>query len=275
MHDVQDVAEISEQHKVKKKILVVDDEPRLVDAIEMNLSLEGYEVIAAYTGSEALKKVEEENPDLVTLDIQMPEMDGFETLRRIRAVSDVPVIMVTVMGKDFDKVKGLVLGADDYVSKPFRQQELLARIGAVIRRVENTDTPSELVQVDNDISIDFGRSTIVVRGTEVRLRPTENRLLYRLVTDAGHVLSQESLLKTVWGPEYKGQDQYVWLYITHLRQKIEEDPESPKYILGWRGIGYYFKASKSNGRRIRSKISDEVECDIDSQPVRTKKRPPV
>ena len=214
------------------------DEPRLVDAIGMNLSLEGYEVLAAFSGYEALRKIEEDGPDLVTLDIQMPDMDGFETLRRIRQISDVPVIMITVMGKDFDKVKGLILGADDYISKPFRQQELLARIGAVIRRSEWNGIKPGFVRVDDDISIDFGRCIMNVRGTEVRLRPTENRLLYRLITNAGHILSHESLLKNVWGPEYRDDVDYLRAYIRYLRRKIEADPADPKIIITHQGVGY-------------------------------------
>lgn len=243
----------SVQQRIQKKILVVDDEPRLVDGITINLSLEGYDVSYAYTGMDALSKIVEDEPDLVTLDVMMHGMDGFETLDRLRKISDAPVIMLTVMGKEIDKVKGLRLGADDYLTKPFSPRELTARVGAVLRRASARDVPDMQVRVDDNLFIDFGEGTVEIADKKINLRATEKRLLYRLVSNAGHVLRHESLLRTVWGSDYRNQDQYVWLYITHLRQKIEEAPDDPKYILGWRGTGYYFKDFKSNGNRIRHK----------------------
>jgi len=225
-----------------KTILVVDDEPRIIEAVAMNLELEGYGVSGASNGYEALKKLTKEVPDLVVLDIMMPEMDGFETLRKIREVSTVPVVMLTVKGEETDKVKGLDLGADDYVTKPFSQKELVSRIKAVLRRVEMpSPVPKTEIRVDDYLSIDFSRHEIVVRGKEVHLRPTEYRLLYHLVSNAGKVLTHETLLRRVWGYEYREEDHYLWLYITYLRRKIEEDPKHPKYILGERGIGYRFR----------------------------------
>ena len=189
-------------------------------------------------------------PDLILIDIVMPGVSGLDLLEEIKRKDPrLVIIMTTAHGTTDRAIRAMKLGAYDYISKPFRQQELLARIGAVIRRSEWNGIKPGFVRVDDDISIDFGRCIMNVRGTEVRLRPTENRLLYRLITNAGHILSHESLLKNVWGPEYKGLDQYVWLYITHLRRKIEKDPENPEYILGWRGIGYYFKDFRFKGRR--------------------------
>jgi len=225
-----------------KRILVVDDEPRIVEAVSMNLELEGYQISGTSNGDEALKKLTEELPDLIILDVMMPEMDGFETLRKIREVSTVPVIMLTVKGEEIDKVKGLDLGADDYVTKPFSPRELASRVKAVLRRVEMpSPVPKTEIRVDDTLSIDFSRRKVMVRGEEVHLRPTEYRLLYHLVSNAGRVLTHETLLRKVWGYEYRDEDHYLWLYITYLRQKIEEDPKHPKYILGERGIGYRFK----------------------------------
>lgn len=225
-----------------KTILVVDDEPRIIEAVAMNLELEGYRVSGASNGYEALKKLTKEVPDLVVLDIMMPEMDGFETLRKIREVSTVPVVMLTVKGEETDKVKGLDLGADDYVTKPFSPRELVSRVKAVLRRVEMpSPVPKTEIRVDDYLSIDFSRHKIVVRGKEVHLRPTEYRLLYHLVSNAGKVLTHETLLRRVWGYEYREEDHYLWLYITYLRRKIEEEPKHPKYILGERGIGYRFR----------------------------------
>jgi two-component system KDP operon response regulator KdpE len=225
-----------------KTILVVDDEPRIVEAVGMNLELEGYQVSSASNGYEALQKLTEDLPDLVILDVMMPEIDGFETLRKIREVSTVPVIMLTVRGEEIDKVKGLDLGADDYITKPFNPKELVLRIRAVLRRVEMpSPVPKTEIRVDDNLSIDFSRCKVIIKGKEVHLRPTEYRLLYHLVSNAGHVLTHETLLRRVWGYEYRDEDHYLWLYITYLRKKIEDDPKHPKYILSERGIGYQFK----------------------------------
>jgi len=225
-----------------KTILVVDDEPRIVEAVGMNLELEGYQVSSASNGYEALQKLTEDLPDLVILDVMMPEIDGFETLRKIREVSTVPVIMLTVRGEGIDKVKGLDLGADDYITKPFNPKELVLRIRAVLRRVEMpSPVPKTEIRVDDNLSIDFSRCKVIIKGKEVHLRPTEYRLLYHLVSNAGHVLTHETLLRRVWGYEYRDEDHYLWLYITYLRKKIEDDPKHPKYILSERGIGYRFK----------------------------------
>jgi DNA-binding response OmpR family regulator len=223
-------------------ILVVDDEPRMVQFITMNLELEAFRVVSAFDGYQALEKMTRELPDLVVLDIMMPDMDGFETLRKIRKVSAVPVIFLSAKGEEFDRVKGLDLGADDYIAKPFSPRELVSRIRAVLRRLEPVAPALGLpVKVDDDLCINFEQRKVIVRGQEVRLRPTEYRLLYQLVTNAGRLLTHETLLSRVWGPEYRDEDHYVRLYITYLRQKIEKDPKNPKYILSERGLGYRFK----------------------------------
>ncbi|MCD6300007.1 MAG: response regulator transcription factor [Dehalococcoidales bacterium] len=228
-----------------KTILVVDDEPHMVQFISMNLELEGFRVVSATNGYEALEKVTRELPDLVILDIMMPDMDGFETLEKIREVSTIPVIFLSVKGEELDRVHGLDLGADDYMTKPFSPRELVSRIRAVLRRTEaKALTARSEIVVDDELCINFDQRKIIVRGQEIQLRPTEYRLLYQLVNNAGKLLSHETLLSRVWGPEYRDEDHYVRLYITYLRQKIEKDPKNPKYILSERGLGYRFKEFK-------------------------------
>ncbi len=222
-------------------ILVVDDEPRMRRFIHMNLDLEGYRVIEAENGYEAVNRVREDLPDLVLLDVMMPEMDGFEALRIIRQTSNVPVIMLTVKGEEEDRVQGLELGADDYVTKPFSPRELASRIKAVLRRSEMpVPVEQSVIKVDERLKIDFNRRQVIVDGQEVKLRPTEYRLLYHLVNNAGWTLPHETLLAKVWGHEYRDETHYLRLYITYLRQKIEQDPANPKYILTERGLGYRF-----------------------------------
>jgi DNA-binding response OmpR family regulator len=224
-----------------KLILVVDDEPRMRRFMHMNLDLEGYRVIEAENGLEAVNRVRDNLPDLVLLDVMMPELDGFEALRLIRETSNVPVIMLTVKDEEEDRVRGLELGADDYVTKPFSPRELASRIKAVLRRSE-MPAPAEgsVINVDDRLQIDFNRRQVIVDGEEVKLRPTEYRLLYHLVSNAGWTLPHETLLAKVWGHEYRDETHYLRLYVTYLRQKIEKDPAHPEYILTERGLGYRF-----------------------------------
>ena len=225
-------------------ILIVDDEARMRRFMQMNLDLEGYRVIEAGNGLEAIERVRDDLPDLVLLDVMMPEIDGFEALRIIRETSTVPVIMLTVRDEEEDKIKGLELGADDYVTKPFSPRELASRIKAVIRRTEmdssGTSSGKSLTVIDDYLQVDFNRRQVFVAGQEVKLRPTEYRLLYHLVKNAGYTMTHEMILSKVWGYEYRDESQYVRLYITYLRQKIEPDPSNPRYILTERGIGYRF-----------------------------------
>ncbi len=223
-------------------ILVVDDEPRIRDLVRLNLELEHYTVLEASNGYEALEEIREHLPDLVILDVMMPDMDGFETLRAIREVSTVPVIMLTVRQSDQDKIHGLDLGADDYMAKPFNPRELSSRVRALLRRTYMAAPARKtVIEVDPDLKIDFAKREVIVRGEKVALRPTEYRLLYHLVNNAGRLLTHETLLSKVWGREYRDEAHYLRLYITYLRQKLEKDPAHPKYILTERGIGYRFK----------------------------------
>ena len=228
-----------------KRILVVDDEPRMRRFINMNLDLEGFQVLEASNGLEAVKRVREDLPDLVLLDVMMPEMDGFETLRTVRQFSSVPIIMLTVKGDEEDKVRGLELGADDYVTKPFGPRELSGRIKAVLRRSDMPGSEQRVVKVDDRLQLDFNRRQVIVDGQVIKLRPTEYRLLYHLVNNAGWTMPHETLLAKVWGHEYRDETHYLRLYITYLRQKIEKDPATPQYILTERGLGYRFMDFKN------------------------------
>ncbi|RMG86161.1 MAG: DNA-binding response regulator [Chloroflexi bacterium] len=223
-----------------KTILVVDDEPRMIGFIRMNLELEGYQVIEAHNGLEALEAIRTKLPDLVLLDVMMPELDGFETLRMLREFSDVPVIMLTAKGEENDKVYGLELGADDYVTKPFGPRELSSRIKAVLRRIQTPSPEEAILKIDDRLSVDFNRREVIVEGQRIKLRPTEYRLLYHLIENAGWTVPHDQLLQKVWGYEYRDEAHYVRLYVNYLREKIEEDPSNPRYILTERGVGYRF-----------------------------------
>ena len=241
----------------KKLILVVDDEPRIVRFVQMNLELEGYQVSTASSGLEAIDKVRREIPNLVILDIMMPEMDGYETLERIRRVSNVPVIMLTVKAEEEDKVRGLEFGADDYVTKPFSPRELMSRVKAALRRAEMpSPVQKTLTVIDEDLAVDFQRRQVLVRGERVKLRPTEYRLLYHLVNNAGWVMTHETLLSKVWGYEYRDDTQLLRLYITYLRQKIEPDPSHPKYIFNERGVGYRFVDFRNKDQQSSEATND-------------------
>lgn len=224
-----------------KLVLVVDDEIRITTMMRMNLETEGLRVITATNGREALDHLREEMPDIIILDVMMPGMDGFETLRRIRTASQVPIIMLTAKDEENDRIRGLELGADDYVGKPFSHRELLSRIKAVLRR-HYLPAPATLghINVDNRLSIDFNKREVLINGERINLRPTEYRLLYHLVQRAGFVMNHNELLAKVWGPEYHDETHYLRLYVTYLRQKIEIDPANPAYILTERGVGYRF-----------------------------------
>ncbi len=225
----------------RRRVLVVDDEPRMVRFIRLNLEQDGFEVVEAQTGMEALGQLRNAMPDLVLLDVMLPDIDGFETLRMIREFSQVPILMVTAKGEEDDRVLGLERGADDYITKPFSPRELSSRIRAVLRRNEMPRTaPHAPIRVDDRLTIDFDRREVRVEGRQVVLRPTEYRLLYHLVQNAGRVITHDQLLAKVWGYEYREETHYLRLYVNYLRQKLEQNPSEPKYILTERGVGYRF-----------------------------------
>ncbi|MHB1161605.1 MAG: response regulator transcription factor [Chloroflexota bacterium] len=225
-------------------VLVVDDEPRYLRLLRANLESLGYRVVAAADGGSAVQKAEADDPDLVVLDLMLPDLDGYEVCRQIREFSTVPIIMLTARRQQADKVRGLDLGADDYLTKPFDAEELLARVRAQLRRSSfrqqrNLQPPFAL----GDLAIDFAQHRVSIRGKEVALSPTEYRLLFHLATNAGRVLVQEELLRLTWGADYVDEPDVLRVYVRRLRQKVEDDPSSPCYILTRPGIGYTMPAS--------------------------------
>ena len=223
----------------KHLVLVVDDEPPIVRLVRAKLQADGYAVIAAGSGEEALKVFEDERPDLVILDLMMPGIDGFETLRRIRANHTVPVIMLTARAGDIDKLRGLTGGADDYVTKPFNPDELAARVAVVIRRTTGAaPAGGEQVLRYPGVEIDLERRKVTVDGEEVRLTKTEWELLVQLGANAGRVMLHGELLSRIWGPEFRDEAHYLRTWVSRLRAKIETDPERAGIITTFPGIGY-------------------------------------
>ena len=225
-----------------QKILVVDDEKPIADIIKFNLEREGFEAITAFDGAEALAIAERERPDLIILDIMLPKIDGLEVCRRIRAGSRVPVLMLTARGEEVDKVVGLELGADDYVTKPFGMRELMARVKAILRRATASVQPEgsrERFQV-GDLIIDPQTYEVFKEGRTIVLTNKEFELLRFLASHAGQVFTREVLLNEVWGYEYYGDTRTVDVTVRRLREKIEDDPSDPKYIQTRRGVGYGF-----------------------------------
>jgi DNA-binding response OmpR family regulator len=222
-----------------EKILTVDDEPRFTKLIEANLSAEGYEVLIANDGNTALEIVSKNPPNLILLDVMMPEPNGFEVLSRIREFSNVPVIMLTAKGEEGDRVEGLNRGADDYVVKPFSANELLARVNAVLRRA-NIIAPAEQESVfsHRELSIDLAKAEVMLNEEQVFLSATEYRLLLQFVHNIGETITAEYLLTNVWGEEYAEDKEILWVCISRLRQKLEADPKHPKHIVTRSGVGY-------------------------------------
>ncbi|WP_407372127.1 response regulator YycF [Carnobacterium sp.] len=229
-----------------KKILVVDDEKPISDIVKFNLTKEGYEVFTAYDGEEALEKVEEVLPDLIILDLMLPKKDGLEVCREVRKNHDMPIIMVTAKDSEIDKVLGLELGADDYVTKPFSNRELTARVKANLRRHDNAKTPVVEEIETNDIEV--GALTIhpdayIVskRGVTIELTHREFELLHYLAKHLGQVMTREHLLQTVWGYDYFGDVRTVDVTVRRLREKIEDNPSHPTWLVTRRGVGYYLR----------------------------------
>ncbi len=227
------------------KVLIVDDEPDVIEVVNLcfNLRWPDADVVSAANGEEALRSVEHDKPDLVLLDIMLPDSDGFELCKEIRRFSDVPIVMLTARAGEVDKVRGLEMGADDYVTKPFSHLELLARVRAVLRRYESQLPAVGEVFESGDLRIDFASRTVSVRGRPVRLTPTEYSLLYHLTRNAGRVLPHHTLLAKVWGREYADEIDYLKVYVRRLRQKLEGDPETTGHIVSERGVGYKFVAA--------------------------------
>jgi len=227
--------------KEQIRVLIIDDEPRLREAMETYLRESGLQVISARDAKEGLGKLYLHRPHLVVLDIMMPGIDGWETCRRIKELADVPIIMLTALGQERDKIRGLDLGADDYLVKPVSLRELEARIRAVLRRHSGGEqTEPGLLYSDGHLSIDSERWEVRCEGQVVRLTATERRLLFLLAANAGRILPSSLILEKIWGPAYVGDREFVKLYIWRLRRKIEPDPSKPTYIHTDHGIGYTF-----------------------------------
>ncbi len=226
------------------RILIVDDEPRYLRLMEANLITEGFEVIKATNGQEAVDKVAKEQPDLVLLDIMMPVLDGFAATERIREFSGVPIIVVTARGEENARVRGLDLGADDYIVKPFSATEMLARVRAVLRRVKTTGTTQQAVFHHGNLKIDFAKAEVFRNDRLVFLSATEYRLLFQFAHNLGQVLTSEELLTNVWGPEYREDKEILWVSISRLRQKLEDDPKNPTHIVTRSGMGYTMPAKE-------------------------------
>ena len=220
-------------------ILVVDDEPRILRFIKTSLNLSGYDLVTASTGRMALSLFEAEQPGLIILDLGLPDVDGFEVLQEIRSYSTVPILILTARDDEKDKVRGLELGADDYLTKPFGIGELKARIQAVLRRIKWSPQPTDITEFTlEDLYVDFQRRRVLVRGTEIHLTPTEYDLLRVLIQNSGQVLLHSDLLEQVWGEEYRNDLAILRVNISRLRQKIEVEPREPLYILTVPGVGY-------------------------------------
>lgn len=221
------------------RILVVDDEPRFVRLVEANLQTEGFEVQKAKNGKEAVDTAVSEKPDLILMDVMMPEMDGFAACERIREFSNVPIIMLTAKGDEEHKVRALNLGADDYVVKPFSANELIARVQAVLRRAQRQGSEmGESAFSRGNLRIDFARAEVAIDTQPVSLSATEYRLLLQFARSAGKTLTAEQLLRNVWGPEYSEEKEILWVSISRLRQKLEKDPKNPELIVTLSGEGY-------------------------------------
>lgn len=231
----------------KTTILAADDDPQLLRLVTRNLELEGYAVRPVSDGQQALDEIERELPDLVLLDVMMPRLDGFRVCERVREFSAVPIIIITARGQDQDKVRGLDLGADDYLTKPFSVGELVARVRAVLRRSQFTahdmGQGMRSTTIIGDLSVDFAQHLVHVKDQEVSLTPIEYRLIAYLAQNAGRVVTQDLLLEHVWGDEYLGESHMLQVNINRLRKKVEPDPANPRYLLTKVGVGYLMPSS--------------------------------
>ena len=228
--------------KRKTTVLIADDDLQLLDLVTLNLELEGYGVLRASDGRQALERIERHHPDLVLLDVMMPRMSGFAVCHQVRAYSTVPIIIITARGQEQDKIRGLDLGADDYLVKPFSVGELLARVRAVLRRAQFTTgelaPAGQSPMILGELSIDFGQRLVTMAGRKVVFTPTEYRILTSLAHSAGQIVPQERLLEHAWGTAYVGEDHLLQVKINRLRRKLESDPAHPRYILTEPGVGY-------------------------------------
>jgi len=243
---------------MSKRILVVDDESRYQRLLDANLRTDGYDVVTASNGLEAIEVFSSQPIDLILLDVMMPEMDGFEACQRIREYSNVPIIILTAKGDEKDRVRGLDLGADDYLTKPFSATELLARVRAVLRRAQVvTDINQTRYFTHDDIRIDFARAEVWQGSEPISLSATEYRLLLQFVHNVGKIISAEELLTSIWGAEYRKEKEILWVSIARLRQKLEKEPHSPKHIVTRTGLGYLMPPIEEESEETETKTLDK------------------
>jgi len=241
-------------------VMAVDDEPGILRLIKLELSTQGFRVITATGGAEALKLAEEQQPDIALLDIVMPEITGLELMRRLRERSQLPIILLTAKGGELDKVRGLEMGADDYIAKPFSPDELSARVRAVLRRA-NTAPGGESIVRAGSIDIDLNRRLVSRRGELVSLTRTEWMLLQHLASNPGKVMLNGELLGKVWGPEYRDDLQYLRVWVSRLRKKLEDDPPNPRLIKTFQGIGYMFVSDEHREKAESARVQEKPELD--------------
>ena len=222
------------------RVLVIDDEPSILRALRINLTARNYEVSTASDGASGLAAVSRERPDAVILDLGLPDMDGTEVIHGVRGWSTTPIIVLSVWGAEHQKVAALDAGADDYVTKPFGMDELLARLRAAVRRA--SPAPDEPVVTTDDFTVDLAAKRVIKDGVDIRLTPTEWQLLEILVRNRGRLVTQKQLLKDVWGPSYGSESNYLRVYVAQLRRKLEQEPSRPRYLLTEPGMGYRFQA---------------------------------
>jgi two-component system KDP operon response regulator KdpE len=223
------------------RVLIVDDEPQILRALRINLSVRGYEITTASTGAGALRAAAETRPDVIVLDLGLPDIDGLEVLAGLRGWNDTPVIVLSARSDSTEKVAALDAGADDYVTKPFGMDEFLARLRAAVRRgAASTDTSEPVVETDS-FTVDLAAKKVIKHGTEVHLTPTEWGMLEILVRNRGKLVGREELLKEVWGPSYARESHYLRVYLAQLRRKLEDNPSSPRHLLTEAGMGYRFE----------------------------------
>lgn len=236
---------------MREKILLIEDDNEFLNLTRTWLHNAGYEVFTAGDGVEGMRRVFSSRPDIVVLDANIPKMDGWEVCRRIRDMSDIPILMVTVNGQKSDKLKGFTMGADDYLPKPVDFHELIARVQAILRRTRSATRDNKPSTFNNgDIEVDWGSRQVWVRGERVKLSPTEFKIMSCLIKSRGWIVTHEQLLEKAWGPNYIGDKSFVKLYIRYLRQKIEQDPHKPQIILTERGVGYYFAMQNEDSGNV-------------------------
>lgn len=248
------VEEQSAPSSTPHRVLIVDDEEGILELVEYHLRRAGFDVLLAHTGLEGYRMATEASPDLVVLDLMLPDMDGFEVCRRIRRKSDVPVLMLTARTDDVDKIVGLEIGADDYVTKPFNPRELVARVRALLRRAghgdHGADAPAERIEF-GELTVDLARKDVRLRGREIQLSPTEFALLAVFVQEPGRVWSRDELLDRVWGEDFVGDPRVVDVYVRYLREKLSDDASAPRWIETVRGMGYRWRARDRASRGPR------------------------